>query len=165
MTVWNRGTRILPQKGQALIEFPIVLLLVFLPLVLAVMEFGRAFYAWNTISEATRRGARLAVVTGFEGETYNATAINYVKRWAIFANGSSNSPVLSNLTTSDVTVVYLDNNYVSTTTYENVRYVRVSIDYKFQPVVSSLLNLPLSIPLPTCATTLPRESLGVVPSP
>jgi hypothetical protein len=159
-----RKRKIISQKGQTLIEFPIVLFLLFLPLALGVMEFGRALYVWNTIAEATRRGTRLAVVSGFEGGDYNPTEIENIKNWTIFGKDGTASSILTNLTTNDVAVEYLDRNHAATTTYENVRYVRVGItNYKFKPVLCSLLNLPLEIPIPSFSTTLPRESLGIVP--
>src|SRR5438132_4784872 len=50
-----------PEKGQTLVEFALVALL-FLTLVLGIVEFGRALWTWNTIVQATRAGARFAVV-------------------------------------------------------------------------------------------------------
>lgn len=49
-------------KGQALVEFALVLGLLFL-LVLGIFEFGRAMFNKNTLNQAARSGARTAVVT------------------------------------------------------------------------------------------------------
>lgn len=49
------------QRGQALVEFALILPLLVLLLV-GVFDFGRAIYAYNTISNAARQGARLAIV-------------------------------------------------------------------------------------------------------
>lgn len=50
------------EKGQALLEavivIPVLLLLVF-----GITEFGRALYTWNSLNNASRAGARAAVVT------------------------------------------------------------------------------------------------------
>ena len=47
--------------GVVTIEFALVAL-VFFPLLLGIMEFGRLFYTLNAAAEATRLGARLAAV-------------------------------------------------------------------------------------------------------
>lgn len=51
------------QAGAAIIEFALVALL-FFTLLLGIMEFGRWLFTLNAASEATRWGARLAVVCG-----------------------------------------------------------------------------------------------------
>jgi Flp pilus assembly protein TadG len=47
--------------GQALVEFALVLPL-FILLLLGIFDFGRAVYAWSTINNAAREGARIAIV-------------------------------------------------------------------------------------------------------
>jgi len=49
------------QKGATVVEFAVVLPL-FLTFILAIMEFSRLLYTWNAANEATREGARYAVV-------------------------------------------------------------------------------------------------------
>jgi Flp pilus assembly protein TadG len=49
------------QKGSTMVEFAVVLPL-FLTFLLGVMEFSRLLYTWNAANEATREGARYAVV-------------------------------------------------------------------------------------------------------
>lgn len=49
------------RHGQALVEFALVLPILLL-LVLGVFEFGRAWHAYQVITDAAREGARLAVV-------------------------------------------------------------------------------------------------------
>lgn len=53
------------QSGVTIIEFAIIALFVLFPLLLAIMEFGRTFYLWNTVQEVTRKAAREAVVRNF----------------------------------------------------------------------------------------------------
>lgn len=50
------------QKGQALVEFAIILPLLFL-LIFGIFEFGRAMYIKNTLNNAARSAVRVAVVT------------------------------------------------------------------------------------------------------
>ena len=53
------------QRGVAAVEFAIVALL-FFTLLLGIMEFGRWLFVLNGANEATRLGARLAVVCSIE---------------------------------------------------------------------------------------------------
>ena len=50
-----------PQFGAKTVEFAIVALL-FFSLLLGIMDFGRMLFTWNAAAEATRWGARIAVV-------------------------------------------------------------------------------------------------------
>jgi hypothetical protein len=49
------------ERGATLVEFALVLL-IFLMFTLGVMDFARLLYVWNGATEATRAGARYAVV-------------------------------------------------------------------------------------------------------
>ena len=49
------------QRGQSLVEFAFVLPIIVL-LIAAFIELGRAVFAWNTVANAARQGARVAVV-------------------------------------------------------------------------------------------------------
>jgi Flp pilus assembly protein TadG len=54
---FNRGD----QRGQTLVEFALILP-VFILLLVGIFDFGRAIYANNTISNASREAVRLAIV-------------------------------------------------------------------------------------------------------
>lgn len=56
------GTR---RRGQALVEFALVIPL-FLLLLVAIFDLGRAVFAWNTLSNAAREGARIAIVNQYK---------------------------------------------------------------------------------------------------
>ena len=49
------------ENGAAIVEFAIIAV-VFLTLLLGIMDFGRMLFTWNAAAEATRWGARVAVV-------------------------------------------------------------------------------------------------------
>lgn len=55
----RRGAR--RSRGQALVEFALVLPLLILVLV-GIFDFGRAIYAFNTISNAAREAVRIGIV-------------------------------------------------------------------------------------------------------
>jgi Flp pilus assembly protein TadG len=149
------------QTGMASLELALgsgVLLLV----LLAVIELGRVLFVWNTLSEATRRGARLAAVC-----PVNHPAI---RRVAIFNSQAmaGHSSVLANLTTDAIQVDYLDTNGAVLSNpanqYGNITHVRVSIrNYPFIPVIPFLHITTL--PVPAASTLLPAESLGAMPNP
>jgi Flp pilus assembly protein TadG len=138
------------QRGTTTVEFALVAAL-FFTVLFGVLEFGRAFFVWNTLNEATRRGARVAVVS-----TMNDTAIAQA---AIFGSGGSDSPILSGLNTGHVQVTYLNDGGSATTTVADVRYVRVAIvGYQHTFLIPFFFN---TVTAPQFATTLPRESLGL----
>jgi Flp pilus assembly protein TadG len=112
------------QRGVTTVEFAIVGLLAMITL-FGVLEIARAFFVYNTLGEATRRGARVAAVC-----QVNDPAIREI---TIFrqAGGGSTSTILSGLTTANVIVEYLDNagNLLADpmASYGLIRYVRVRI--------------------------------------
>ena len=58
----RRGAR---GRGQALVEFALIIPL-FLLLLVAVFDMGRAVFAYNTLTNAAREGARIAIVNQYE---------------------------------------------------------------------------------------------------
>jgi hypothetical protein len=147
------------QKGLYIVEFALVAALFFV-LLFAVLEFARALFVWNTLTEATRRGARLAVVCPVgHASIANVTVFN-----APSASGAS--PILPGLDSSDVVTAYLDQAGAVTASFNDIRYVRVSIvGFSHTLLIPALLpGLPaMTLTAPTFETTLPRESLGAVP--
>lgn len=138
-------------KGITTVEFAIIGLLMLI-VVFAVIEFGRALFVMNTLTEATRRGARLAVVCPV-GDPAPANAAAFV----------SGGPVVAGLTSANVQVQYLDVNGAAlanpTANFGSINYVSVSIVGFTLPLY--IPSLALSIPMSGFTTTLPRESLGV----
>jgi Flp pilus assembly protein TadG len=63
MTIYRRqrGTRSSGRRGQALVEFALVIP-IFLLLLMALFDMGRAVFAFNTLTNAAREGARIAIV-------------------------------------------------------------------------------------------------------
>jgi hypothetical protein len=141
------------QCGLAMVEFAIIGAVFFIVL-FAVIEFGRTLFVVNTLTEATRRGARMAAVCPV-GSTAPANAA---------INGANGSPVIGGLTSGNVVIEYLDTSGAvlgspAGADYNSIRYVRARI---------TGFSLPLIIPfiMPTLSltgfpATLPRESLGV----
>lgn len=127
------------QRGVAAVEFALIVTLLF-TLLIGIMEFSRVMYYWNTATEVTRLGARLAVVCD-----QDAAAVK-----------SKMQAMLGVLNTSNIYVEYLDKDGNSCDS-DSCRSVTVSISGL---TVSTLIPLvPLNIEMPAFSTTLPRESL------
>jgi Flp pilus assembly protein TadG len=60
LSLRRRGAR----RGQALVEFALVLPL-FLLFLIAIFDLGRAVFAYNTLTNAAREGARTAIVNQY----------------------------------------------------------------------------------------------------
>jgi Flp pilus assembly protein TadG len=136
------------ERGSTLVEFAIAAT-VFLTVMFAVLEFGRALWVHNALSDAARRGARYAVVH----PSSDSAAVKNVVVYGDPAGGSN--PLVSNLTTSNVNVAYSGFGLSEGT-------VTVSItNYQFQFVIPMVST---SIQMPSSRTTLTGESAGLIPA-
>jgi Flp pilus assembly protein TadG len=134
------------QRGATLVEFSIAAT-VFLIAMFAVLEFGRVLWTHNALSDAARRGARYAVLHT-EGQKED------VKKVVVYGDpAGGTSPVVENLSTTDVEVDYTNFTLAGGT-------VQVTIDYQFHfviPIVGTQIQMP------KYTTTLTGESAGTVP--
>jgi hypothetical protein len=145
------------QQGVTCVEFAIVGAVLF-TVMFAVIEFGRALFVANALSESTRRGARLAAVCPI-GDTRPAQV-------AILADGGGASRIARNLTTANVVVEYLNQAGVALAnpagSYTQIQYVRVRIvNYTMQLLIPFVMP---SFAMPAFTATLPVESLGYSPT-
>ena len=125
------------QRGIAAVEFALIASLLF-TLLFGVMEMSRLLFYWNTATEATRLGARLAVVC-------DQKAVDTIK--------SKMQSVLGVLGDSNISVDYLP----SGCSVDTCRSVTVSITGL---TISTVIPLvPLNVTMPPFSTTLPRESM------
>jgi len=144
------------EQGLYLVEFAIIAAALFIVL-FAVIELSRIIWIWNTADEATRRGARVAAVCPI-----NDPAIAEATIFATAGSGGP-SPILRGLDTSNVSVEYLDEDGDAETTFGDIEYVRVSLsDYTVTPLIP-FINTTFT--LPSFETTIPSESLGLIPDP
>jgi Flp pilus assembly protein TadG len=135
------------ERGASLLEFAIAAT-VFLTVLFAVVEFGRALWVHNALSDAARRGARYAVL-------HKATDVDDVKKIVVYGDLTETTPLLDNLTTGNVDVVYNNFNLDGGT-------VSVSVhDYDFQLILPLLVS---TIRMPNYTTTLTGESAGLIPN-
>ncbi len=136
------------ERGSTLVEFSIAVT-VFVTAMFAVMEFGRALWAHNALTDAARRGARYATL-------HTQADSASVKNVVVYGNPEgSGEPMLNNLSTGIVNVDY--NNFGL-----NDGTVSVSIDeYQFQFVIPIF---GATITMPSYKTTLTAESAGLLPA-
>jgi hypothetical protein len=138
------------------VEFAIIGMIAMVTL-FAVFETARAFFVYNMLEEATRRGARLAAVC-----VLNDPAVREI---AIFngSGGGANSTLVQGLSTANVEISYLNNAGAVIAdpagNYGDIAYVRARIvNFQHQLLIPLFTS---TFTTPAFATTLPRESLGV----
>jgi len=135
------------ERGAALVEYAIALT-VFLTSMFGVIEFGRALWVHNALSDAARRGARYAVLN-------SSTNVDAVKNVVVYGDPAGGTqPVVPNLTTANVTVTYTDFAL-------NKGTATVSVTgYQFQFVIPIIGT---TITMPSYSTTRTGESIGFIP--
>ena len=137
------------EKGSTLVEYAIGAS-VFLMAVFAVLEFGRALWVHNALSDAARQGARYAVLHLSNGEDNN------IKNLVVYGQTTGGTkPIVPGLTTSMVQISRSGDFSVNAGTAT----VKIT-GYQF-PLV--LPFLPNSIKMPEYSTTLTGESAGILP--
>jgi len=132
------------QGGAAAVEFALIAM-VFFALLIGIMEFGRVLFTWNSAAEATRRGARIAIVT----DPASQGAIKAEMRL-----------IMPDLQDNQIEILY--DGLVGQCLNNQCKYVTVSVGQP-QPYSISPLLLPqgtVTIQIPPFTTTLTRESLG-----
>ena len=144
------------QKGAETVEFAMIAVLLFAVL-FAIIEIGRALFVWNALAEATRRGARMAVVCPYQSPVPAQVAI-----FDVIGGALGTSPIINGLTPAMVSVRYLNLAGAVETDQTLIKFAQVSITG-----YTHALFIPLwgsSFTAPAFTTTLPTESLGAVPT-
>lgn len=124
--------------GATVIEFALVLI-VFLMFLLGVTDFGRMLFTWNAANEATRAGARYAVVCDSTG---------------------NEADVLARMQRLLPQIAAIDTAWIPAgcdpTNCEGVTVSITSLDYQWiSPIAGSAAMA--AIPMPRFSTFLPRE--------
>lgn len=77
------------ERGQALLEFALVIVMLFL-LLFAIIDFARIFFAYSTMSNGVREGARFAIVHPQDNAAIEAAA----RRMMIVVGGEAQVQVI-----------------------------------------------------------------------
>jgi Flp pilus assembly protein TadG len=137
------------QAGLTIVEFALVGPIAFLVL-LGCIEIGRALFVWNTIGEATRRAARVAVVSATDGAAAKLAAEAYGTSYLDQLNKDAN-----------VTVTYIGTDGAAVVPPAEPAFVTVQITGLTHSLIIPFVGR--TITLPAFTTTLPVESMGTVP--
>lgn len=175
------------QFGAALVEFALIAL-VFFTVVFGLIEWGRLLFTMNTLTEMTRRGARLATVCPpSDSKILHQTLFNSP------TDTATSSHILPFITTAHIRIKYLDHNgcdiadlrthnnpdptTINSAVFNQIKYVNVQIINYTHNFIFPPLTIPLGVNVAdSCVvgagsaitnrvfaqTVLPRESLGVV---
>lgn len=122
-------------RGQALLEFALVLpVLVFL--LLGLFDLSRAIYAYNTLSNASATGARVAIVNQTVTSGSPCSATQSIKRCA------AEQAVSLGIQSSAVTVRFLKADKSGTcTTIQLGCLAEVTVPYTFQPITPVIAGI------------------------
>ena len=137
----------------------------FMLMLMMVLDFARAMYVMNTLTEATRRGARMAIICPSPQDDPSGQYAALIRNVTVFDSfaGSGNSPVVKGLGSDDVLITYYDVNRTVTTVPRDIRFAEVQIanSYQFQFIIPGLNQIVNVSPF---RSTLYTESLGAVPT-
>lgn len=169
------------QAGVVAVEFALIALFAFFPLLMGIMEFGRYLYVSVTMQEVTRRAARDQTVKW-------ADQLDSIQRAAIFKSGSSGTaklPAGDELASTSVTLTFFNTvtdakngtNPIATsgaTAYDNynkclandpacIKFVKATLLRNNAPIYYVPMTgiLPSTVPLPGSTIIIPAESLGL----
>jgi Flp pilus assembly protein TadG len=149
------------EKGSTLVEFAIGAS-VFLLVMFAIIEFGRALWVHNALADAARRAARYAVNQPASTPAGNPTtgtnvgpSIAAIRNVGVYGNPAGTGAVMvNNLTTTNLDVEYSNFGVgqgsvsVIVTGYQHTFVV---------PIIGTTITMP------NYRTTLTGESAGTVP--
>ena len=142
------------ENGAALIETAFVLPIMLLVCV-GILEFGRAYQAWQVVTNASREGARVAVLPSYTDES----AIERVKTY--LKNGGLDATLVDSADTKvEITATTIPVNEAGTIT-ASAAQVRVEYPFSFmvlQPVAQLVVSESTAgESFPMVATTVMRN--------
>ncbi len=133
------------QSGAATVEFALALI-IFLTFLLGITDFSRMLFTWNAANEATRAGARFAVVCDNTGNQAQVLA----KMQALL-------PQIASINMAWVPAG------CTPATCEGVTVSITALDYQWISPIAGMAAMA-AIPMPTFSTFLPREVMRQDPN-
>ncbi|WP_454734923.1 TadE/TadG family type IV pilus assembly protein [Cupriavidus necator] len=130
------------QRGATIVEFGLIAG-VFFTLLIGIAEFSRVLFYWNTASEVTRLGARMAVVCD-SGDAIIKTRMRGLL------------PVLN---TSNISVAYAPSGCDSDPATARSTCQSVTVSVANVSVKTVIPMVPLTLSMPPFTTTMTRESM------
>ena len=135
------------QSGATAVEFALVLL-IFLTFLLGILDFSRMLFTWNAATEATRAGARYAVVC--DNNTFSNPGMVLEKMQAIL-------PQIQAINLQWTPAACTPANCVGVT------LTITNLDYQWISPIAGLAGLA-PIPMPSFSTFLHREVMRLDPN-
>lgn len=133
------------QSGATVVEFALVLI-IFLTFLLGITDFSRMLFTWNAATEATRAGARYAVVCDDTGQKAKVLAKMQALLPQIAGINLAWSPAAC-----------------TAATCEGVTVTITSLNYQWISPIAGSAALA-AIPMPVFSTYLPREAMRSDPN-
>jgi Flp pilus assembly protein TadG len=124
-------TRTDDQRGQALVEFSLAII-VFLVLIMAIFDFGRAIMQYNGVAQAAREIARVTAV--HEGTDFTTPSGRSDETNAVIA---TQKRLIPNLQDPTITCVLIDGSTKPTACVEG-DWINVSIVAPYTPITPIL---------------------------
>ena len=132
--------------GQSLVEFALVIPIIVL-LVAAFVEIGRAVFAYNTIANAARQGARVAAVNQIavltDCDESRPIEDPYEPHWSYRGCAIAAASALG-ISTSNVSIAYAPPPGTTLTCSPTLHVgciARVTVQYTFQPATPIIGNI------------------------
>jgi hypothetical protein len=135
------------ERGQALIEMALVSIMLLLVIV-GIVEGGRAVWNYNTLAQATREGARYAVVHGSRSEDPSGPGTPGFT--APHSDDGVTGVVRDHASGLDDWALSVRSEWLDGTNHRGGR-IKVSTTYNFETVFSMLFGAP---PIPMKSSTI-----------
>ena len=99
-TVNSMTGRLKSQRGAELIEFALIFPLLLL-VMLGIIDFGFMFQRYEVLTNATREGARIAVLPGYTTPDVKTRVCSYLTTGGVPTTGCPNNPTNPSVTVLD----------------------------------------------------------------
>jgi hypothetical protein len=119
------------ERGQALVEFSLAII-IFLVLIMAIFDFGRAIMQYNGVAQAAREIAR--VTAAHEGTDFTTNAGRSPETLAVIA---TQKRIIPNLQDPTMTCVEIDGTVITGACKEG-KWINVSIVAPYTPITPLL---------------------------
>ena len=145
------------QTGATTVEFALVLV-IFLTFFLGILDFSRMLWTWNAASEATRWGARVAVVCDKGAARVLASMQKFLPQLT-----ASNLQIDWYDKTDAISTTCIAKKLVETDSVCSAVNIRITgLQYKWLSPIG--YGLRTAITMPGFSTYLPREVMGQDPN-
>lgn len=133
------------QQGASTVEFALVVTFGgFLLVLIGIFELGRVMYTFNTASEATRLGARTAIVCDAGDERIKSAMM----------------AMLPSLSADQIDISYQPAGCATSATAARAACTSVRVSLNSNAQLSTVIPfVPMSVTIPPFATTMTREAM------